>query len=116
MSQLTVSEFDEIRRPNNFFLTFENMRARQSLLKQKKFVFAGYEIKIREPCDPSDIQWANYGLSNSNRCGRITLFILVCLIILGVPAISSFVILIDWVMLVNYMLEIPILNCEQVEE
>ena len=112
---MTVSEFDKIRRPNNFFLTFENIRARQQLINQKKFDFAGHKITIKEPSDPSDIQWANFGVSNANRCSRIIFFIVLCVVIMGIPIVSSFVVLMDWIMLVNYLITIPNLNCDKVE-
>ena len=69
MDKEAKTNFEEIRTPNAFFCTFETVKASQEVLNLKNITVLGQTLKIKRAKDPSDIMWANRGIS---RWGRIT--------------------------------------------
>ena len=109
------TNFEEIRTPNAFFCTFETVKASQEVLKLKDITVLGQTLKIKRAKDPSDIMWANRGIS---RWGRITRAI----ILLGIifPAFYgwfyfAFVGVFNWSQFYYYYLRTPGIECQNVE-
>ena len=85
------------------FVTFENIKDKEKILKnylnKKSFCCCLTKRKINkkfelsEPCEPEDVLWENFGNFRYNyrqRCIRIILYLLVCVIIM---VVSSLIIL-----------------------
>lgn len=115
MDKLVQADFDELRRPNTFYCTFENIKACQLLIRNGKVKAGEHVLKVKRAKDPTDILVENRGLRKRWRVCRAA-----CLLGILFPMILSgtyviYVKLFDYQQLINYSINIPGANSANVE-
>ena len=110
------TQFDEMRTPNTFYVTFESSAAATAFKRLIKLEWRHNKLSLEEPVEPSDIQWVNRGLKYQSHIVR---FILVFL--LGIAGnfaviLSAFIVSMDWQLYFSYSEAAPGINCNVVEQ
>lgn len=110
-------QFAEMRRPQLFYVTFENVIAAQSFLKMKEFLWLDRtSVKLRRPLDPSDFAWTNRGLRSRRRCCRASILLMLALSGNIAVILSQFMTNIDWQQYYSYLKQPPGINCDTVRQ
>ena len=91
MLKLKESNFVDLTKPKNFWVTFMETEAANNMLKLKSLDFKRHpkpnlrikrKIDIKRAKNPSDILWINVGIKQVQSVGRIVLMGLVVLTVL----------------------------------
>lgn len=114
LDEKVAANFDYIRTPHVFYVTFEHSSACQAFLELKTLSFRDGKIKLSQPEDPTDIEWENSARDARLRYAIFVFFLLFSLAGTIYQIVATFTISMNQMQEINYLQNPPNIDCQDV--